>query len=943
MRALLIILALLAGNLHAELLSSRDFFTNSTATYYQINQDGRFIIGRVLDKDGGYLEMFDTTTKKRHSLIWFSFEEKTMIRNFQWLSNDTIYLQARNKNENIEFFIDIKREAGDQFSYEVSKIESKGVILGDQFDAQGKIWFLFEDEAKADDEYISLRKVTKEQIVNNELSTGDRFQYAPEHAIYYDLDREGNPYYVTTFDKEEKTFYLKMFDSESREWVTVKDYSDDETNFTIIGRLANNNLAVLSNELHDKVVLLEYNPKTREYGDVIYQHNRYDLISAAIKADGTVRSVSYFDHGMIRNEYLQKKDILTRSVVARHFRNKQVVLNSSKNEQHLVAFVHDSDDPGAYYYVDRSNNSKYLINTKYKSLENKRLSKTIAGTAKASDGAEIEYLFTKGNNYNNKNVLLIMPHGGPVGVRDYALYDKEVQFYANRGYSILRVNFRGSAGFGKKFLDRGRGEFGRLIEQDITAALSEVEKKYRFDSRCSIGASYGGYSAIMLAIYKPKAIDCAIARFGVYDLGLLFADRNYSQSKEFQEAVEYVVGENTDELLQFSPIYMVDKITAKVLITGGYEDEQATIEHSNRLKYMMKKANKPFEQLFYRNTGHGHDKWYWDAHEAVVIDHFLRKSLGLTRIKDNEILREEYMMVADSYSFKDNVDDDVEKALHNYRLAVDLDEPRAAFNLGAHYHRGDGVAKDMEQAIKLYKRAAELKYDSAYYRLYELLAKEGEPYTDTVKAREYFDKAVMAGNKKAFEKAVELYCKSDFTLLELKQCARFIKAQSFEDDEIESLVVKTVSNILTKVDNKTRIGFYQELSDDSRFVTPNSINFEWLYHIVRNTGTIFEYEQDKLPKLMARLQNFYEVKFKLIVDGLDKGTYMPIKVSWNITEDTGERTLFSSYKLYDNNNAYYLTYRLVNDSELLPGNYTLVLSTMDGQVFARQKFEMVDD
>ncbi|MDU0353667.1 prolyl oligopeptidase family serine peptidase [Paraglaciecola aquimarina] len=184
-----------------------------------------------------------------------------------------------------------------------------------------------------------------------------------------------------------------------------------------------------------------------------------------------------------------------------------------------------------------------------------------------------------------------MPHGGPIGPRDINSFNSQVQFLTNRGYSVLQVNYRGSRGFGRAFKNSGRGQWGRKIEQDISTAVEQVTKQTSFKHTCAIGASYGGYSSVMLAILHPKQYDCVVARFGVFDLPLIFNDRNTKKSDYLQKVWSKVVGEYTPKLKDYSPVYFADLLKAPILITAGRLDTRASFEHSNRLKYVLEKTS----------------------------------------------------------------------------------------------------------------------------------------------------------------------------------------------------------------------------------------------------------------------------------------------------------------------------------------------------------------
>jgi dipeptidyl aminopeptidase/acylaminoacyl peptidase len=220
-----------------------------------------------------------------------------------------------------------------------------------------------------------------------------------------------------------------------------------------------------------------------------------------------------------------------------------------------------------------------------------------------------------------------MPHGGPIGVRETATFDPQVEFLASRGYSVLKVNFRGSSGFGKKFQNSGVGQLGRAIEHAITTVVEQVRSQHNYTKMCAIGTSYGGYSAMMLAMLHPDDYQCVISMFGVYDLPLLFNSTNATLVPEMQQALRLVLGDNNDALKQVSPFYMAEKLKAPLLLIAGKRDKIAWFEQSDRMAYRLKQLDKDVETLFCKNSAHGHQyyKDYW--HQFDAISAFLLRRL----------------------------------------------------------------------------------------------------------------------------------------------------------------------------------------------------------------------------------------------------------------------------------------------------------------------------
>jgi len=129
--------------------------------------------------------------------------------------------------------------------------------------------------------------------------------------------------------------------------------------------------------------------------------------------------------------------------------------------------------------------------------------------------------------------MVVLPHGGPHGVRDYWGYDWEVQLLANKGYAVLQINFRGSGGFGTSFKQLGHGKWDTTMQDDITDGTLDMINRDIVDPDriCIYGSSYGGYAALTGAVREPNLYKCVIGSMGVYNLPMMFKKGDIPQDK----------------------------------------------------------------------------------------------------------------------------------------------------------------------------------------------------------------------------------------------------------------------------------------------------------------------------------------------------------------------------------------------------------------------------
>jgi predicted esterase len=229
--------------------------------------------------------------------------------------------------------------------------------------------------------------------------------------------------------------------------------------------------------------------------------------------------------------------------------------------------------------------------------------------------------------------LLLLPHGGPIGVRDNRSFDPVVQLFGRAGYAVLQVNYRGSLGYGRAFRDAAFGAVGGAIEADLIGALEQVLRDDRLDPArvCAVGMSYGGYSALMLAIARPEMLRCVAAYAPLTDLPLRFGSSDWNADPLQRSVQQALYGDPATELTslqQRSPLYRFQELTQPLLLGHGLRDRRVHPEHSARLELVLRESGRPPAIHWYDNEAHGLNRvsnqidWY-----GRVLA-FLRRELG---------------------------------------------------------------------------------------------------------------------------------------------------------------------------------------------------------------------------------------------------------------------------------------------------------------------------
>ncbi|WP_068544332.1 alpha/beta hydrolase family protein [Thalassotalea crassostreae] len=625
-RVIFIALALQSSHLWAkslELIPVEELMRSSSVYSMKLSPNGQYIFSYEHMQNYNIVSLIDP--KKRVSVPMFRMDRNghSRVEDYQWVDDKTIYLEMKAKKGFIKIV-----EDGEQVSGEWMPLGTKGFMVSTLPDEDNIVLFARNVTKKIKYPKFKLYKITPEQLASSNYEQAIEIENTLDGAFYYIYNEPNQSLMAAVLDDETLEFWFQI--PSTKEWKKYYELGK-ENQFIPIGLLNENTIAVLTNKNLDRISLVEFDLESKSLGQVIYQHPNYDLTGAKLNKMGEgVNFVTYLEQGIPNNHYFAKeKETLTNNL-KQSFKTQQVsIIDSSADERQKLISAFSSTNPGSFYYYETDTNKATLIARKQKNLSTSMLSPTIVFQVEVEPNVYVEALLTVPLEHSN-GVLLVNPHGGPIGIRDLATYDPTTQYFANRGYAVLKVNFRGSSGYGKDFMDEGRGEFGKLIEHDISAAVKHVKSKHNFTKMCSIGSSYGGYSAMMLAIKNPNDYDCIVAMYGIYDLPHLYNANNRVYTDEHQEALDKVIGGYNDSLKGVSPIYLANEIKAPVLLIAGKKDKVAYFEQSNRMKYRLKQLNKELETIFYNNVGHGyHDKWGGDRHQIVYIEDFIRRKLEL--------------------------------------------------------------------------------------------------------------------------------------------------------------------------------------------------------------------------------------------------------------------------------------------------------------------------
>ena len=406
------------------------------------------------------------------------------------------------------------------------------------------------------------------------------------------------------FDQTGQILY--MIDSRDRNTGALTAYNLEAGQENVI---AQSNLADISGVLmtprEHKILAASYN----------YERTTWEILDPAVRADfDTLRQVTRGD-----------VEIVSQSLDDRHW---------------IVAYLLD-DGPIRYYHYDRDSRAAHFLFTNRNDLEKLPLVRMHAVVIKSRDGFNlVSYLSLPRNAAADESIqpreplaMVLDVHGGP-WARDTWGFNPEHQLWANRGYAVLSVNFRGSTGLGKEFINAGNRQWAGKMHDDLVDAVRwAVDQKIADPRRIAItGGSYGGYATLVGLTFTPELFACGVDIVGPSNI-LTLLNTIPPYWKPVIQMFRTRVGDYTTEagrkfLEERSPLNFVDRIRRPLLIGQGANDPRVKQAESDQIVKAMQGRNIPVTYVLFPDEGHGFVRPANRLAFYAVTEAFLAEHLG---------------------------------------------------------------------------------------------------------------------------------------------------------------------------------------------------------------------------------------------------------------------------------------------------------------------------
>lgn len=409
------------------------------------------------------------------------------------------------------------------------------------------------------------------------------------------------------YGRDETKIFYRLYDLATDEWRNIWEYEIfDAPDITPLGFGLNPSELYIRAIHNDRYAIFKVDVTDKKLTKtLVYADEHYDIEGSLIYSRKTKDVIGVY-HGEANNakvyfdpayERFQKS---LNKAIPDAYNN---IVSVSDDENMYVLYTSNPQTPGAYYLGDRKAKTLEFIIDEYPFLLQKNLSDKRKVSYQARDGLSIEaYVTPPYEGVESKKAALVIPHGGPM-VRNYGGFDWFSQFFASRGYTVIEPNFRGSSGYGFEFEMASIQKWGGAMQDDLADAAKWLTKNYPVDKNkvCILGASYGGYAAMMAAVKQQDVFRCAASFAGVSDLEYIVR-----KAKRFTnyKVVKKQIGDDSDMLEQKSPVNFAKEINIPLLLIHGDKDRVVDVYHSREMFEELEDLGKVVEYIELENGNH---------------------------------------------------------------------------------------------------------------------------------------------------------------------------------------------------------------------------------------------------------------------------------------------------------------------------------------------------
>jgi dipeptidyl aminopeptidase/acylaminoacyl peptidase len=600
------------------LIPRQTLFGNPKRIQPKLSPDGSYLT-YIAPDDKNVLQVWLRTLKEEDERQ-LTKEQKRGIRDYFWTYNpeQLIYLQDSDGDENSHLY----------------SVNIQSGLIRDLTPFQGVKAQLIALDAEFPEEILvglNLNKPQKFDVYRINLKNG---------AVELDTDNPGNilgwkanaqfQILAAMAATSDGGFDLLFRQTVEQPWSSLRHWTPDEQGRAISFSKDGQSLYILGSHEANARRLIALDLATKQE-TIIAEDPDYDVDSVITHpTQRHLQAVSFYKDKL--HWQILDRDLARDFEEITKVRSGEVSLLSRDlaDENWLISYRTDNK-PTYYYLYNREAKSSILLFGDRPELEEVPLVQMNPISYLARDGLNIHGYLSLPQGLEPPFPTVILVHGGPWW-RDTWGYDPKAQWLANRGYAVLQPNFRGSTGYGKAFVNAGNRQWAATMHDDLIDGVNWlIDKGIANRHKIGImGASYGGYAALVGLTFTPDVFACGVDLVGPSNLVTMmksFPPYWASMMAIFRHRVGNLETE-AEFLRERSPLFLVDRIEKPLLIGQGANDPRVKQAESEQIVEAMRQARKPVQYVLYTDEGHGLARPENRLHFYGVAEEFLAKHLG---------------------------------------------------------------------------------------------------------------------------------------------------------------------------------------------------------------------------------------------------------------------------------------------------------------------------
>ena len=585
-----------SDNQIAEKIPIEDFFRKPQQSGYQLSPDGKHYMFRA--PINGINNIFIQEIGESEP-IQLTYSTERDIMHIYWSNENAIlYRQDTEGDENYKLYY--------------LNVESKKIkCLTDYENSNTSIIDLYSKQPNEIIIGLNKRDIECSDVYRLNILTGQLRLIAqnPGNVRRWMVDNNGVVRIAYAGDvlyrKDDKSKFKKLVENEGEDDTFIIHYfTPDNKNVYAYSNISRDKIAIVEYDLdsNKEVRVLFEDPIYDAFGDderdyFEYSASKQNLIYALYTAEK--RTLHFFDEDM-EKIYNKLKEIIG---------DYEIQFTSISDDFKTFLFYASSDrSEGTTYLYDHTNDELQLISKATPWLDENEMAEMKPIQYTSRDGLTIHGYLTIPKGMEAKNLpVIVNPHAGPQWRNSWG-FNEFVQFLANRGYAVLQVNFRGSEGYGKKFMQAGFRQWGLKMQDDITDGVTWlIEDGIADKSRIAIlGWSFGGYATLAGVTFNPDLYACGIDFWGPSNKFTAYNAFPPQWKPYMAEIHRRWFNPSVDSLQmhQTSPVFHTENIKAPVFIAQSANDRRVRLQQSEQMVEELKKYDKEYEYVLLQGEGH---------------------------------------------------------------------------------------------------------------------------------------------------------------------------------------------------------------------------------------------------------------------------------------------------------------------------------------------------